>query len=381
VLGGAGGELEFGSLLACRDPEPVVVSDPDSLAALPYSSGTTGLAKGVMLTHRNIVANILQCLETMLRPEAKILLAYLPMFHIYGLTVITVCGLSIGATLVTLPRFEPESFLKALQDHRVALLHTVPPVLQFLALHPLVDAYDLSSLKRIICGAAPLGASMELIAAKRLKCEVAQGFGMTESAGVVAASSPARGRPGASGQLLPGTEARVVDVDTGIDVDRGSWGEIWFRGPQAFKGYLNRADETAATITADGWVRTGDIGHIDAEGYLYITDRLKELIKVKGFQVPPAELESLLLTHPSVADAAVIGRPDERTGETPVAYVRTRCELNPEELKSWIAERVVEYKRLGDIVFCDAIPKTASGKILRRALRALDAERRTNAAH
>jgi acyl-CoA synthetase (AMP-forming)/AMP-acid ligase II len=381
VLGAAEGALQFGSLLACTDPEPVIASDPDSLAALPYSSGTTGLAKGVMLTHRNIVANVQQCRETLKQTETKILLAYLPMFHIYGLTVITVCGLSIGATLVTLPRFEPESFLKALQDHRVALLHTVPPVLQFLALHPLIDGHDLSSLERIICGAAPLGGAMERLAADRLKCEVAQGFGMTESSGVVATSYPARGRPGASGQLLPGTEARVVDPETGIDAERGSWGEIWFRGPQAFKGYLNRPDETAATITADGWVRTGDIGHIDAEGYLYITDRLKELIKVKGFQVPPAELESLLMTHPSVADAAVIGRPDERTGETPVAYVRTRCELNPEELKSWIAERVVDYKRLGDIVLCDAIPKTASGKIMRRTLRALDAERRTHAGH
>ena len=284
-------------------------------------------------------------------------------------------GLCIGATLVTLPRFEPESFLKALQDHRVALLHTVPPVLQFMALHPLVDAHDLSSLKLIVCGAAPLGGAMERRAAERLRCEVSQGFGMTEASGVVSISYPTKGRPGASGQLLPGTAARVVDLETGVDVEWGAWGEIWFRGPQAFRGYLNRPEETAATITADGWVRTGDIGHIDREGYLYITDRLKELIKVKGFQVPPAELEALLMTHPSVADAAVIGRPDERTGETPVAYVKSRCEIDPEALKTWVAARVVDYKRLGDVVLCDAIPKTASGKILRRTLRAQDAQR------
>jgi acyl-CoA synthetase (AMP-forming)/AMP-acid ligase II len=377
TLGEAQGALDFHSLIACADPEPVIAMDADSLAALPYSSGTTGLAKGVMLTHRNIVVNILQTRETMQQEEAKVLLAYLPLFHIYGLSVIMIGGLSMGATLVTLPRFEPESFLKALQDHRIALLHTVPPVLQFMAQHALVDAHDLSSLKRIICGAAPLGGAMERLAANRLKCDVGQGFGMTEASGVISASYPARGRPGASGQLLPGTEARVVDPETGLDLGRNSSGEIWFRGPQAFRGYLNRADETAATITPDGWVRTGDIGHVDAEDYLYITDRLKELIKVKGFQVAPAELESLLMTHPSVADAAVVGRPDERTGETPVAYVRTRCELDPEELKSWIASRVVDYKRLGDIVFCEAIPKTTSGKILRRTLRALDAERRT----
>jgi acyl-CoA synthetase (AMP-forming)/AMP-acid ligase II len=381
VIGGsdAGADFEdvvpFDSLLESGAAEPPGACDPDALAALPYSSGTTGLPKGVMLSHRNIVANVRQCAKVLApEPAERVLLAYLPMFHIYGLTVISVFGLAVGATIVTLPRFEPESFLRALSRHRVTHLHTVPPVLQFLASHPLVDDHDLSALSWVICGAAPLGSEMEARAAARLRCDVFQGFGMTESSGVIASTYPGRGRRGASGQLLPGTAARVIDPVTGADLPRGVPGELWFRGPQAFLGYWNRPQETAATLT-DGWVRTGDIGYVDEDGYLYITDRLKELIKVKGFQVPPAELEALLVTHPAVADAAVIGRPDERSGELPVAYIVARGPLDATTLQDWVAERVVEYKRLADVMFCPSIPKTPSGKILRRALRVQDAAR------
>jgi 4-coumarate--CoA ligase len=182
-------------------------------------------------------------------------------------------------------------------------------------------------------------------------------------------------RAGSSGRLLPGTQARIVDPETGADLARGVTGEFWFRGPQAFKGYLNKPDATAGTLTSDGWVRTGDIGHFDADGYLYITDRLKELIKVKAFQVAPAELEALLLTNPAVADVAVIGRPDERAGEIPVAYVVGRGAVDREAIMSWVAERVVEYKQIRDVVPSEAIPKSPSGKILRRILRTLDAQR------
>jgi acyl-CoA synthetase (AMP-forming)/AMP-acid ligase II len=375
VLGEAPGTVSFDSLLESTHPEPGVAPAPEALAVLPYSSGTTGLPKAVMLTHGNIVANIRQIAQALQHTPDAVLLAYLPMFHIYGLTVQLLYGLYCGAALVTLPRFEPESFLKALQQHRVTHLNVVPPILQFLALHPLVKSYDLSALRAVGSGAAPLGAALERLAAERLKCEVAQGFGMTESSGVVAVTYPDKARLGSSGQLLPGTQARIVDPESLTDVERGASGELWFRGPQTFQGYFNRPAETAATITADGWIRTGDVGHIDADGYLYITDRLKELIKVKGFQVAPAELESLLVSHPQVADAAVIGRPDERCGETPVAYIIPRGTLEPEALKAWVAERVVAYKQLSDVVLCEAIPKTASGKILRRALRAMDAER------
>jgi acyl-CoA synthetase (AMP-forming)/AMP-acid ligase II len=376
VLGDAGRDNAYGSLLACTDPEPAVAEDPDALAALPYSSGTTGLQKGVMLTHRAILSNVLQFNAAIVRPDVErriVVLALLPMFHIFGFTVITLCGLAGGVRLVTMSRFEPESFLKALQEHRVTHLFVVPPILHFLATHPLVASYDLSSLEWIGCGAAPLGAALEGRAAERLRCLVTQGFGMTESSGVVSATYPGRLRVGSSGQLVPGTEARVVDPVSGLDVARGETGEIWFRGPQAFKGYLNQPEATASTITPGGWVRTGDIGHIDADGYLYLTDRLKELIKVKGFQVAPAELEALLYTHPDVADAAVIGRADARAGEVPVAYVVARGHLDREALKSWVSQRVCDYKQLADVVLCDAIPKTPSGKILRRVLRARDA--------
>jgi acyl-CoA synthetase (AMP-forming)/AMP-acid ligase II len=378
VLGEAAGAVSLATLINSTDPEPALPQDPDALAALPYSSGTSGLHKGVMLTHRTIVSNVCQAVQALQTPEGTVALAFLPMFHIYGFTVVTLCALAAGSKLVTLPRFEPASFLKAIEAYRVSRLALVPPVMQFLATHPLVDAHDLSSLDRIGCGAAPLGAALEQRVRQRLKCTVQQGFGMTESSGCVAVSYPGRELCGSSGQLLPGTQARIVDPVSGEDVARGAQGELWFRGPQVFKGYLNQPQVTAETLTTDGWVRTGDIGHFDAEGFLFVTDRLKELIKVKGYQVAPAELEALLITHPSVADVAVIGRPDERAGELPVAYLVVRGALEPEDVKSWLAERVLAYKQLGDVVICDAIPKSAAGKILRRVLRMQDASRRAS---
>lgn len=375
IGGDAPGTIGWDSLLACTGPEPEVPNDPDAIAAVPYSSGTTGLAKGVLLTHRTIVANVWQCNQTDADQAIGVALAFLPMFHIFGLTVVTLCGLARGNKLVTLPRFEPESFLQAIVKYRVNRLAVVPPVLQFLATHPLVDQYDLSSIESIGCGGAPLGADLQQKAATRLKCAVFQGFGMTESSGVVAACDPRHQRIGASGRLLPGTEARIVDPVSGGNMPAGEAGELWFHGPQAFKGYLNQPEPTRATITRDGWVQTGDIGFIDADGYLFITDRLKELIKVKGFQVAPAELEALLATHPAVADVTVIGRLDERAGEVPVAYVVPRGALEIGALKAWLAERVVPYKQLADVVICEAIPKSPSGKILRRIVRQMDAQR------
>ena len=377
VFDEAEGCVSFSALLACTDAEPAVPHNPDALAALPCSSGTTGLPKGVMVTHRTLIANITQFEQAFPTPQGSAVLAFLPMFHIYGFTLITMAGLAAGAKLVTVPRFEPEPFLNAIATYRVSRLGVVPPVMQFLAGHPMVGNYDLTCLQRIACGAAPMGSALEEKVSQRLKCPVVQGFGMTESSGCVTGTAPERKRSGSSGQLLPGTQARVVGVETGADLPRGEQGEIWFRGPQQFIGYLNQPAATAETITPDGWVRTGDIGYFDADGYLFITDRLKELIKVKGFQVAPAELEALLLTHPNVADVAVISRPDERAGEVPVAYVVPRGELDAPAIKAWLAERVVDFKQLADVVACEVIPKNPSGKILRRVLRAQDAARST----
>jgi len=375
VADGCDGTLSLDGLLASREPEPEPVQ-ADVLAALPYSSGTTGLPKGVMLTHGALVCNICQYTQALPVPAAAVVLAFLPMYHITGFTVVTLSGLAMGAKIVTVPHFEPVAFLKAIANHRVSRLNTVPPVMQFLALHPLVDAYDLSSLELVGCGAAPLGAVLELNVARRLKCEVGQGFGMTESCGCITVSPPNGVRPGSSGRLLPGTQARVVDPETQADVARGEAGEIWFRGPQAFAGYRGQPAATRDTITANGWVRTGDLGFFDQDGYLYITDRLKEIMKVKGFQVAPAELEALLLTHPAIADAAVIGRPDPRAGELPVAYVVPRGgeagTVTAQKVIDWMAPHVAVHKQLADVVLCEAIPKSAAGKILRRTLRARD---------
>ena len=375
LLGGdAEGTVSFASVLANTDPEPAVAVTPDDLAALPYSSGTTGMAKGVILTHRALVANTAQ-INASIDTGNAVILAFLPMFHIFGFTVVTLAGLASSAKLVTIPRFEPEPFLQAIQAYRVTHLMVVPPIMQFLADHPLVDEFDLSSVEMIGCGAASLSAAMEQKVATRLDCLVLQGYGMTESSGVISVYSAERQRPGSSGVLLAGTEARVIDPETGLDAAPGTAGEIWFRGPQAFAGYLNNAEATAATITDDGWVRTGDLGYIDTDGFVFLTDRLKELIKVKGFQVPPAELEALIQTHPDVADVGVIGRSDDRSGEVPVAYVVPRGDLDPEALKDWVAGQVVEYKQLGDVVITDSIPKNPSGKILHRILREKDSAR------
>ena len=321
------------------------------------------------------MSNITQVASLAPFGEGDRTLAFLPMFHIFGFAVVSLCALTKGATLVVVPGFEPTTFLGAIQDHRVVMAFVVPPIANFLASHPIVDEFDLSSLETIGCGAAPLGAGTEERLTTRLGCTVAQGYGMTESSGVISYPDFAREvRPGSSGNLLPNTEAMIVDPATGAPLDVGATGELWVRGPQAFTGYLNNPEATANTINADGWVLTGDLGHLDADGFLFITDRLKELIKVKGFQVAPAELEALLLTHPDISDAAVIGRPDERSGEVPVAYIVPRSvDVDVKAISDWLADQVSDHKRLGAVVLTDEIPKNPSGKILRRVLRETDA--------
>jgi acyl-CoA synthetase (AMP-forming)/AMP-acid ligase II len=353
-----------------RDADPPAVDiDPDhDLVVLPYSSGTTGLPKGVMLTHRNLVANLVQTCAT--EPtELRALLGVLPFFHIYGMTVILNMGLLRGATIVTLPRFELEAFLKVLQDWPIKLAHIVPPIALALAKHPIVDRYDLRHVEALFSGAAPLGTEVTDAIRKRLGIEVRQGYGMTEASPVThytGAGTPQRGC--AVGRAAPMTECRIVDVESGNDAAAGQPGEIWIRGPQVMKGYLNNPEATARTVDREGWLHTGDIGTIDADGYLTIVDRLKELIKVKGFQVAPAELEAMLLKHPRIADVAVIPVPDDECGEVPKAIVVPRGELTAEDVMAFVQPQVSHYKRIRYVAFVDAIPKSASGKILRRVL-------------
>ncbi len=352
-----------------------IVDSKNDIACLPYSSGTTGLPKGVMLTHHSINSNILQMSHPEifdLRPETC-LMGILPFFHIYGMVVILMTALHSGSKVISLPKFEPETFLSAIERYRVNLLHLVPPLVLFMAKHPDVDKYNTSSIEDVFSGAAPLGGDILKAAQERLGCNlIRQGYGLTETSPVTHASPRMLGmsKPQSVGPPVTSTEVKVVNPE-GEHLPMGVEGEVLIRGPQVMKGYLNLPEETQSSITEDGYFRTGDVGYYDEEGCFYITDRLKELIKVKGLQVAPAELEALLHNHPKITDAAVIGIPNERLGEAPKAFVVKKEEnLTEQEIVEFVAGKAAPHKQLvGGVEFMEAIPKSASGKILRRMLR------------
>jgi acyl-CoA synthetase (AMP-forming)/AMP-acid ligase II len=373
VFGEAAGATPFSTLLQSDAHPPAVTIEPRSdVVALPYSSGTSGLPKGVMLTHYNLVANILQLHPCVALDGNAICLGLLPFFHIYGMVVIMAYVHHIGGTIVCMPRFDLEQFLQTLQDYKVTWAPLAPPLVLALAKHPIVDQYDLSSLKRISSGAAPLNAAIEQAAAQRIGAHITQGYGMTEASpathGVPA--DPAQYKQGSVGPCLSNTQTRIVDPVTLEELGINQLGEIWVRGPQVMKGYLNNPEATAETIVKGGWLRTGDIGYIDNDGYLFIVDRLKELIKYKGMAVAPAVLEGILLTHNAIADAAVIPFPDEEAGEIPKACVvlKPGQVTSPEAIMDFVAEQVAPHERIRRVEFVDEIPKSASGKILRRLL-------------
>ncbi len=364
------GTLDAMSLLG-EPIEQVPVDVHEDVVVLPYSSGTTGLPKGVMLTHYNLVANMAQAEPLFDLREREVALSFLPFFHIYGMQVLMNLSMSFGGTVITMPRFDLQQALELVQEHKVTRFFAVPPVVLALAKHPLVEQYDLSSLLQVFSGAAPLGAELGAEAAARVGCEVVQGYGMTELSPISHTTKEGDYRPGTSGITVPNTECRLVDPETGEDRGIGQEGELWVRGPQVMKGYLNNEVATRNTIDPDGWLHTGDIAVVDAHHHVSIVDRVKELIKVKGFQVPPAELEALIITHPGVADVAVIGVPDDEAGELPKAFVVTKpgVELTAADIQDHVAPHVATYKRIKLVEFVDAIPKSASGKILRRVLR------------
>ncbi len=381
VFGQADGATPFSSLLeADGEPPKVEINTREDLVALPYSSGTTGLPKGVMLTHYNLVANICQMEGLDYFTESDTLICVLPLFHIYGLVVILNMGLYTGATIVTMPRFDLEQFLETLTKYGVTLAHLVPPIVLALSKHPRVDEFDLSKLKMIFSGAAPLDENLTRACMERLNCQIRQGYGMTETSPVTHSSpaDPETVKFGSVGPPAPNTECKIVDLETGEMLGSNKEGEVCVRGPQIMKGYLNRPEATAQTIDTDSWLHTGDIGYADENGHFFIVDRAKELIKYKGFQVPPAELEALLLTHPAIADAAVIPCPDEEAGEVPKAFVVLRAEVTCQEIMDFVEERVAPYKKIRSVEVIDTIPKSASGKILRRVLVQTERERRQN---
>ncbi|MER7725729.1 4-coumarate--CoA ligase family protein [Streptomyces sp. NPDC096323] len=372
----ADGHTSVLDMLGSTAPEPEIEFGPEDIAALPYSSGTTGAPKGVMLTHRSIGTNLEQLRPFIPMEPGHSILAVLPFFHIYGLTALMNAPLRWGATVVVLPRFDLEQFLGVIQEHRITGLYVAPPIVLALAKHPAVGAYDLSSLEYIVSAAAPLDAGLAAACSARLGLPpVRQAYGMTElSPGTHVVPLDAENPPpGAVGKLLPSTEMRIVSLeDPGTDLGIDTDGEILIRGPQAMKGYLGRPEATAAMIDGDGWVHTGDVGRVDADGWLFVVDRVKELIKYKGYQVAPAELEALLLTHEAIADAAVIGVYDADGNEIPKAFlVRQPAapDLTAEDVMAYVAERVAPYKKIRRVAFVDAVPRAASGKILRRDLR------------
>ena len=365
-------------LQAPRPPE-VSVHAATQLAALPYSSGTTGRPKGVRLSHRNLVANIAQVEDRLGVRRDDVVIAVLPFFHIYGMTVLLNLSLRRRSTLVTMPRFDLADFLGAIARHRVTFAFIAPPIAVALAKHPAVEDYDLSSLRTVFSGAAPLDGELGQALADRLGVTVLQGYGMSELSPVshftpeamadsVSCESVGFAVPNSVNRLLdPATREEIPKPETGVSAR----GELCVKGPNVMLGYLDDADATDAMIDADGFLHTGDVATVDARGVITIVDRIKELIKYKGYQVAPAELEALLLTHPAIADAAVIGVLDEEGEEVPKAFVVHRApdRLTEQQVMDFVAERVAPYKKVRRVEFIDAVPKSASGKILRRELR------------
>jgi len=342
------------------DPPAVDIEPAEDVVVMPYSSGTTGLPKGVMLTHRNLVANVLQSAAVINVDENAVALGVLPFFHIYGMVPIMSLSLYAGATVVTMPRFELPSCLEAIVKYRVTYAYLVPPIVLALAKSPIVPNFDLSSIQVIFSGAAPISPETARAACERVGCDFMQGYGMTEASPVTHVTRVANAE--GIGPPIPNTEAKIVDVPS------GAGGEICIRGPQVMKGYLNNPAATAAMIDADGWLHTGDIGYATADGNFFVVDRVKELIKYKGLQIAPAELESILLAHPSIADAAVVPMADEEAGQVPRAFVVLKRQSTPDEIMSYVADRVARYKRVRRVEFIDQIPRSPSGKILRRLL-------------
>jgi acyl-CoA synthetase (AMP-forming)/AMP-acid ligase II len=378
VLGEAEGATPAADLLTEPGPAAQVELDPSTaVALLPYSSGTTGLPKGVRLTHENLVTAVRQVGRGLRIGEHDTLLAVAPFFHVMGFVATLSVPLCSGATVVTMPRFDPAQYLELLARHRVTVLIGAPPMLNALHRHPLAAGADLGSLELLMCGGAPLAAAAQQALAARVPgAVVGQAWGLTET--TIGASMPDRATgavPGTVGRVMPNTELRVVDPAGGRDLGPGEPGELLVRGPQVMAGYLGRPEATAGLIDPDGWLRSGDLGLVDGDGHVVVVDRLKELIKVSGYQVAPAELEALLATHPAVADAAVLRREHPVSGEIPVAVVVPSGEVDADELLAWVAERVEPHKRIRAVRFADAIPRTPSGKLLRRVL--LEQDRQT----
>ncbi|XP_073132056.1 4-coumarate--CoA ligase CCL1-like [Henckelia pumila] len=361
---------------------PEVKIHSDDTAVLPFSSGTTGLPKAVMLSHKNIVT----CISVQVDGEnptihvdaGDLTLCVLPLFHVYSMISIMLNGLRVGSGILIMQKYEINELMGLIQKYKVSIAPFVPPILVAVAKSEVAGAkYDLSSVRRVVCGAAAMDRTLqESVREKLPNATIGQGYGMTE-AGVLAmclgfAKKPYKFKYGSCGSVIRNARMKIVDPLTGTSLQRNQTGEIWITGDQVMKGYYNDPEATKKTIDKEGWLHTGDVGYVDGDDELFIVDRLKELIKCKGFHVAPAELEALLLAHPAISDAAVVPRKDEATGEVPVAFVvRAKgSNISDQEIKQYVSKQVVSYKRIQGVYFVNDIPKAPSGKTLRKLLRA-----------
>ncbi len=373
--------IPFAQLMRASSPKhpPHVDISGDDLLALPYSSGTTGFPKGALLTHRNLTSNNLQFTTALHTNFTDVALLFLPFYHIYGV-MLTGSFLASGGTQIMMERFDLLQSLELCQKHGVTYFFVVPPIVLALANAP-VDLSKLKTVKYIFSGAAPLPMEPARKLQEKSGVTVVQGYGMTEASPLTHSQprDPALIRLDSVGMPVHNTQQKIVDLETGErELPLGEDGEIVIRGPQIMQGYWKAPEETARALR-DGWLYTGDIGHVDAEGFTYIVDRKKEMIKYKGFGIAPAELESLLLEHPAVMDSAVIGIPDDDAGELPKGFVVIRKgheDVTPEEIVAFANGKLAGYKKIHTVEFIEAIPKVASGKILRRELKDLEKARR-----
>jgi acyl-CoA synthetase (AMP-forming)/AMP-acid ligase II len=363
----------FSSLLkgSHRIDRSIWIDPQEVIAVLPFSSGTTGLPKAVMLTHFNILSVLYQVVEAHEISTNDVLINQLPFFHIYGMTLLMGSAIMTGATQVVVSSFRPvDQFLSLFETYQATLFFTVPLVLQEFCRNPKVSTMDWRYLRYINSGGAPLSPEVQEKFTEITGVPVMQGYGLTEASPTTHMNPVGRIKGGSIGMSLPLTRDKIVDPETGVELHPREVGELWIRGPQVMKGYYRNPEATAQALV-DGWLRTGDMAWKDEEGYVYIVDRLKELIKCKGLQVAPAEIEHILVGHPDIQDAAVIGEDHPEYGEVPVAYVvlRDKASVSREEIIEYAAAGLAKYKRLAKVVFTETIPRSASGKILRRLLK------------